>query len=320
MNPARIQPCQLPDHLLRTEPEQLLRAISEERLDPPLGTPEHTQRLLARYRESSGCRREVIAVPAVQGTMLVVDRCSGSLADERLVAHLGADEPPGNAALICESYLRDSARGRCRRVVGEDLTRDPYREEPSRATDRPVPSAPRELRARGERIVFRLSLVPTYPTSELRWHRVAAAGVGRARRVSLREVTGALESYEPACELTRAALARHTSDAQVSVSALRNELVRLRESPIVLNRGLREAVLDAIELERLSMSEIALRCGRSKRDSKGNVSGETSWLARRLGLVAESGAARPTPWVHTDVLALIARSGIGVSPHEVELV
>ncbi|MEA2356627.1 MAG: hypothetical protein QOD61_2756, partial [Solirubrobacteraceae bacterium] len=25
------------------------------------------------------------------------------------------------------------------------------------------------------------------------------------------------------------------------------------------------------------------------------------------------------PWVHTDVLALIARNGLGLAPHEVEL-
>jgi hypothetical protein len=67
------------------------------------------------------------------------------------------------------------------------------------------------------------------------------------------------------------------------------------------------------------MSEIALRCGKVKRDSRGNESGETSWLARRLGLAPESGERAPTPWIHTDVLALIARRGLGVSPREVEL-
>ena len=33
----------------------------------------------------------------------------------------------------------------------------------------------------------------------------------------------------------------------------------------------------------------------------------------------ESGKDTPTPWVRSDVLALIARRGLGVSPHEVEL-
>ena len=74
-----------------------------------------------------------------------------------------------------------------------------------------------------------------------------------------------------------------------------------------------------LEREELSMSEIALRCGRVKRDSKGNESGETSWLARRLGLLPDGGASAPTPWIHSDVLALIARQGLGLSPREVEV-
>jgi hypothetical protein len=53
-------------------------------------------------------------------------------------------------------------------------------------------------------------------------------------------------------------------------------------SKIVLNRGLRQAVLAAAAAQGLSMSEIAVRCGRVKHDSKGKESGETSWLARRL--------------------------------------
>jgi hypothetical protein len=69
----------------------------------------------------------------------------------------------------------------------------------------------------------------------------------------------------------------------------------------------------------LSMSEIVARCGRTKRDARGNVSGETSWLARRVGLLPESGGELPRPWIHTDVLARIARDGLCVSPLDVEL-
>jgi len=69
----------------------------------------------------------------------------------------------------------------------------------------------------------------------------------------------------------------------------------------------------------LTMSEIAIRCGRCKRDRRGNTSGETSWLARRIGQTPEGGAREPTPWISSDVLALIAREGLGVAPHEVEL-
>ena len=82
-------------------------------------------------------------------------------------------------------------------------------------------------------------------------------------------------------------------------------------SPIVLNRALREVVLERVERGELSMSEIATRCGRVKHDSNGNESGETSWLGRRLGLLPEGGKSSPTPWIHSDVLALIARSRPG---------
>ncbi len=81
-------------------------------------------------------------------------------------------------------------------------------------------------------------------------------------------------------------------------------------SKIVLNRGLRQAVLAAAAAQGLSMSEIAVRCGRVKHDSKGKESGETSWLARRLGIAPEGGESTPTPWIHSDVLALIARRSL----------
>jgi len=67
------------------------------------------------------------------------------------------------------------------------------------------------------------------------------------------------------------------------------------------------------------MSQIAIRCRRIKRDARGNESGETSWLARRVGIMPEAGAQAPTPWIHSDVLALIARDGLGITPGEVEM-
>jgi hypothetical protein len=67
------------------------------------------------------------------------------------------------------------------------------------------------------------------------------------------------------------------------------------------------------------MSEIATRCGRVKRSRTGSESGETSWLARRIGQLPEAGRDRPTPWVQIDVLAVIARDGLGISPREAEL-
>ncbi len=130
---------------------------------------------------------------------------------------------------------------------------------------------------------------------------------------------GSLESYDPVRPLTAQALACHGRGRAVSVAALRAELDRVNASPIVLNKGLRQAVLAAVTDRGLSMSELAMRCGRFKRDARGSVSGETSWLARRIGMLPEGGQSTPTPWVSSDVLALIAREGLGVAPHEVEL-
>ena len=155
---------------------------------------------------------------------------------------------------------------------------------------------------------------------ELRWCRDSPERAGdEPQPVSVREVIASLESYDPVSTLTRGALALHRGDAEVSTALLRAELARIQQSPIVLNRRLREVALATIEREALSMSEIAIRCGRVKRDCSGNESGETSWLARRLGLLPEGGRDMPTPWIHSDVLALIARCGLGISPREVEL-
>ncbi len=137
--------------------------------------------------------------------------------------------------------------------------------------------------------------------------------------MSIRDAIGALQSYEPIRALSAAAIDRHRDDRSVSVATLGIELERLNASRTVLNRGLREAVLTAVERGDASMSEIALRCGRVKRDRRGVFSGETTWLARRLGLVCEGGAPAPSPWVHSDVLALIARRGLCIAPREVEL-
>ena len=154
---------------------------------------------------------------------------------------------------------------------------------------------------------------------QLRWcRRKANRAAGSLEPLSLREVIGCLESYEPAQALTRRAVAVLDEDPSVSTAVLAAELARVQESPIVLNRRLREVVLVAMERQQLSMSEIALRCGRIKRDSKGNESGETSWLARRLGLLPDGGGDKPTQWIHSDVLGLIARRGLGLSPREVE--
>jgi hypothetical protein len=137
---------------------------------------------------------------------------------------------------------------------------------------------------------------------------------------SVRDAVACMEGYEPVRALTVRALAHHHDDDAVSVAVLRSELQRLDASRIVLNRGLRRAVLHAMRTQGLSLSEIAHRCGRVKRDGKGHCSGETSWLSRRVGISPEGGGdGEPTPWIHSEVLAVIARDGLGISPREVEL-
>jgi hypothetical protein len=274
--------------------------------------------VLGRYTDRSGQPREVVTAPGHAGSVLVLDRDARTLDDRRLVAHLGPDEPPGNAELVCRHYLSDP-RGRwCRPVSPEDLrVPGPNGECASEPRAARTASSLFDRHGREYRLDFvhnRLSI------PELRWLSTAP-GVpgGECRPVSVREVIASLESYEPVRAPTIAALARHRDDPEVSVAILRAELERIDASRIVLNRGLRCAVLSAVRIQGLSMSEIALRCGRVKYDARGNASGETSWLARRVGISPEGGEREPTPWVHSEVLALIARTGLGISPREVEL-
>jgi hypothetical protein len=283
--------------------------------------PHAPRRRLGSYLDAKGRLREVIARRGSGGSVLVLDRDVATRGDRRLVAHLGADEPVANALLVCRHYLAGDPGGgpRCRALTRADAEAIPFPED-AHTRGRGDPRArARELAGTGHG--FRLVALETgMSIPELRWeHRTAGRGEGRARVVSLREVVGSLEAYEPACGLTALELRAHAGSLELSLTVLRLELARVRESPIVLNRALREAVLAALARGELSMSEIAIRCGRVKRDPRGNESGETSWLGRRLGLLPEGGQRTPTPWIHSDVLGLIARNGLGLSPREVEV-
>ena len=265
--------------------------------------------LLAGYAD-----REIVLLPGAHGSRLVVDRLVHAAADPRLIAHLTADEPDLNAVVVTDIYLADPRR-QARPVTDDDLRRRPL-SPPDLVTSE---SEPVLADAHGNR--FRLAPIDSaLRLPELRWLRQPPVGVaGPDECVSSRRVVGALEDYEPVRSINTAAIARHLRDPTVSVATLGLELRRLGASPIVLNRRLREAVIDASLRRGLSLSAIALACGRVKYDHRGRRSGETSWLARRVGLLNDEAGRRPTPWVHTDVLGLIARNGLGLAPHEVEL-
>ncbi len=277
------------------------------------GTPRRT-RELAYYADAAGRRREVVACAGAAGSVLVIDRDASTRAELRLVAQLAPDEPAENANVVCALYLGDSTRGRCRRIPFEGLDGVASFAE-VQLVDAPVSGPPTDSDGRRYRIE---PLASGRSTHELRWIG-EGAGLLRDSVLTLRDVIGRVESYEPARALTLQMLARHRGDSNVSVCTLRGELARVDCSRIVLNRGLREAVVAAVESGALSASEIAIRCDRMRRDARGNLTGETSWLARRVGLIPEAGAHAPTPWIHSDVLALVARRGLGISPHEVEL-
>jgi hypothetical protein len=342
-----------PNHSARSRARVAGRPFARSGYPASLARPV-ARAVLGRYTDPRGRLREVLARVGCAGSVLVIDRDARTLGDRRLVAHLGADEPAENAALICRHYLRDTAGRRCRPVSAEDLRApdpisdcapdtvsdcvpDQFADAPDQTADTPDRAAdltldrasarashmalpPAQLVGRHGRC-FRLGLRKSrLSIPELRWLSLAPdEHEQEPRPVSVRDVVACLESYEPARARTVRALSRHRADPAVSVAVLRAELERMDASRIVLNRGLRDAVLRTVRAEELSMSEIALRCGRVKYDARGNASGETSWLARRVGISPEGGELEPTPWVHSEVLALIARAGLGISPREVEL-
>jgi hypothetical protein len=265
-----------------------------------------------RYLSDDGFR-EIVILDGAGCSRLLIDRRELDGGDARLVAHLAADEPEANARVVCREFLANPRRG-ARRLRASDFrsVAEGVSNLATGATFHPAAltdEAGRRyfLRARGG--------VP----SELRWHRQSRGRGGALRCLSAREVIAALEAYEPVCALTRAAVERFRHDRYVSVATLSVEIRRVETSPIVLNRRLREAVLAAVGERGVSLSAIAMACGRVKHDRRGRGSGETSWLARRVGLLPSSPGAKPNPWVHTDTLALIAREGLGIAPREVEL-
>lgn len=272
----------------------------------------------AAYVNAAGRPRELVVRPAAHGSLLVLDRDPLRPRESpRLVAHIPADEPVGNALLVGHMYMSERGARPCRPLMREDLVRAPLACEPGTSGARGLCAA-EDLVRDGRVYAIRSHQRARRPAGcgELRWSRCGVAG-GPWTALTLREVLAAFESYEPMLSLTRRAIARDASHPE-SVDTLRRELERVQRSSYVLNRGLREAVLDAVARHGASMSQIALRCGMAKGGRRGPGGGDTTWLARRIGLAPESGG-RVTRWVHSDVLGLIARRGLGIGPHEVEL-
>ena len=155
---------------------------------------------LARYTDAEGRLREVLARPGHAGSVLVLDRDATTLGDRRLVAHLAADEPPENAALVSRHYLRDPRGRRCRPLAPEDLLTAPFPEaceqKDPEGADSPLPPQTVELcdrhgyRHRLEPLATDLSI------PELRWCR-QGGGAEPGRPESVRDAVACMESYEP---------------------------------------------------------------------------------------------------------------------------
>jgi len=298
-----------------TAPEPSVCQAAAPRLD---SSARRAPRLGSYLAPDTGETRAIIRLTRPDGSTLLIDCIASTLGDGRLLAHLTSEEPFENAQILCEMYLADETRGHCRPLTQHDLDQSRPR-GPSLESESTEPRDTPLLDSDGH--LYRIRQIATERSvPQLRWTRSLDPGSEEPFEiVSLRHVVARLQDYEPARAITSDAVAPSRQEPSLSSSQLRSELERLACSPIVLNRVLRETVQRKVAGGELSMSEIAMRCGRIKRDRRGNLSGETSWLARRIGQMPEGGCAEPTPWVHTDVLARIARDGLAASPREVEL-
>jgi hypothetical protein len=151
---------------------------------------------------------------------------------------------------VSSLYLGDEQGRHCRPVAPKDFDCGPSEvgETPvaiaSEVTGDPYGSQVVDRHGRS----YSLGLAPGGTAiSELRWHHASPHGEqSRPEPVTVPDAIGALESYEPVRGLTVRALEERGGHASVSVTALPAELERVYTSPVVLNRGRREAVLGAV--------------------------------------------------------------------------
>jgi hypothetical protein len=267
------------------------------------------QEPLARYTTEDGVRREIITCPGAEDRTLVIDRDTRKH-DTGLIAALAPDEPTDNALLLARMYVADTTGRYCRALERADLL-GPGEEPSSAGRDqrRLLPESLTDRRGNTYRIVETMTGAGTVQRA---WTRLTP-GETPPRRVSLRQVVGAMEDYQPAVATTERAVAIERSTARLA-----RELERLRRSPIVLNRRLREAVLAALARDDLGLGEVAIRCGRTERCGDGGRCADGVWVARRIGLMPEGGKAEPSAFIDSRLLALIARA-VGLDVVDVEV-
>jgi hypothetical protein len=279
----------------------------------PIARPDRLLGLepLGSYYDEKDEQREILALTLTDKSRLVIDSPSGGLRGALLIGRLAADEPQENARILSDLYLADEEKGHCRALRHQDLSPE--------KTSRPTTQVDwHDSLHDAEGREYRLALCDTgMSVPELHWIRTEPEAGEDHELLTLRAVVEGLDAYEPARRMTVQALSE-TKGREVSNNRTRLSLERLAESSTVLNRRLRQAVLASVA-HGTSLSEIAARCGHHKTDSSGHVSGETTWIARRTGMKAEPGEAKPSRWVHVDVLALIARDGLDLAPMDVEL-
>jgi hypothetical protein len=243
---------------------------------------------------------------------VMIDRSRIEPSDNRVVGYLFPEEPASNVVPMCGSYLEHPNVSPNDVPLATLLYRLGWGNE--------LETCQGDLTGNASEVRYRLvrAIIPPLRIPQLRWWRCVPLGqAGPGYPVVLRDVCGATQTYSPYLAETTSAIEQYQDDPEVSIVKLREERCNLVKSPIVLNRGLREAVQARVN-HGTSLSQIAQNCGR-RINRKGQISGETSWLSRRMGVMPDGGKSHPTPWIHTDVLNLIAEKGLQVPPHEVEV-
>ncbi len=264
--------------------------------------------VLQRYRAPDGAAREVIAFAAHGWEHAGARPRGGDAGDARLVAHLAADEPVDQRAgrlrpLRGRSPLAGAA-ARCRGRWSMTTCAAPRCPTPRRAPCRSRTQSPRR-RARRPPSSRRGARRRSASRSCAGCASRPTVSVGPALLVSVRDVVGALQDYEPVRNLTRRG---HPPPPRrpgaCSVAVLRTELARIAASPIVLNRRLREQVVqtlarDGTEHER---DRGPLRAGQARparqRQRRDELAGATSRAAargRRAGAHARGSTRRFSP-------------------------